>query len=136
MSLFVLDCSVTMAWCFEDQSDSYTDKVLESFAKGEGRVPSLWQLEVANVLLGAERRGRLQAADSSRFIELLKNLPIVMDEENPDRGMGPILSLGRKYGLTSYDATYLELAMRQGIALATCDKALREACKKSGVALF
>lgn len=136
MTDFVLDCSVAMSWCFEDEADGYSDRILDLLAKGEGHVPNLWLLEVANVLIGAERRGRLTEADSSRFIELLGSLPIVIDDEISTQTISTILAQSRAYGLTSYDAAYLELAMRQGLPLATRDKSLHAACKKSGVKVF
>lgn len=136
MRQFVLDCSVAMSWCFEDEASKYTDKILESFTASEALVPELWPLEVANVLLIAERRERLKEADSLHFIDLLRSLPITIDKETSTRALESIFSIGREYGMTSYDSAYLELAMREGIPLATCDKNLRSACKKSGVELF
>ena len=136
MTDFVLDCSVAMSWCFEDEGDEYSDRALDALAKGEAHVPSLWLLEVANVLILAERRGRLAEADSTRFVELLRALPIAMDEEASLQTILTILARSRAYGLTSYDAAYLELAMRLGLPLATRDKSLRAACKKSGVKVF
>jgi len=132
----VLDCSVTMAWCFEDQATPYTDEVLEVLASGQARVPSIWALEVANVLLVAERHGRLRPADSARFLALLQNLPVAIDRETPQRSLNEVLHLGREYGLSSYDAAYLELSMRAGVKLATLDRQLREAAEKAGVSLF
>jgi len=132
----VLDCSVTMAWCFEDQATPYTDEVLEVLASGQARVPSIWALEVANVLLVAERHGRLRPADSARFLALLQNLPFAIDRETPQRAWNEVLHLGREYGLSSYDAAYLELSMRAGVKLATLDRQLREAAEKAGVSLF
>lgn len=136
MTRFVLDCSVAMSWCFEDEADTYADRALNALDKGEARVPSLWLLEVANVLIVAERRGRLTEADSSRFVELLMALPIFVDEEAPTQSIPTILAYSRAYDLTSYDAAYLDLAMRLGLPLATRDKSLQAACKKSGVKVF
>jgi predicted nucleic acid-binding protein len=132
----VLDCSVAMAWCFEDECDDYSDAVLDALASTGGVVPSIWPLEVANVLAVAERRGRLKEADSSRFISLLRALPIAVEGDRPEVALGSVLSLSREFELSSYDAAYLELAMRTGAPLATRDKGLREACAASGVELF
>ncbi len=136
MSRFVLDCSAAMAWCFEDESDGYADAVLDGLVKGTAVVPSHWPLEVANVLLVAERRGRLKEADSTRFLELLGALPIEVDSETHARAIGAILSLGREHGLSSYDAAYLELAMRESVPLASLDQPLRLAAEGSGVSLL
>lgn len=136
MKQVVIDCSVVMAWCFEDEADKYADSILDMLASAEAVVPSIWALEVANVLLVGERRNRLKEADTARFIELLRELPISVDNETSDHAMREILSIGREQGLSSYDAAYLELAMRHGLALATRDNALRKAAKKSGVKLI
>ena len=132
----VLDCSTTMAWCFADETDRYADKVLGSMGSNDALVPSIWTLEVANVLLNAERRGRLNEADSARFLDLLGNLPIHVDERDAAVAFTSVLSCGHRLGLTSYDAAYLDLAMRTGAPLATRDKALRKACRAAGAKLF
>lgn len=136
MSAIVLDCSVAMAWCFEDECDRYADGVLEALASAEALVPSIWSFEVANVLLVAERRKRIREADSARFLELLKGLPIVVEESTSERVLGAVLACARQWGLSSYDAAYLELAMRTGAPLATRDTGLRGACRKSGVTIY
>lgn len=134
MSRFVLDCSMTMAWCFEDEATSYSESVLEALAEGEAVVPPLWSLEVANVLVVGERKKRLLPAQSLRFVELLQNLPITLD---PDvRPLGEILGLAREQGLSSYDASYLDLAVRTGLPLASLDGPLLEAAARFGVARF
>jgi len=105
-----------MAWCFVDEADEYADSVLDMLASAEAVAPSIWALEVANVLLVGERRKRLKEADSARFIELLRELHITADNETADHALREILSIGREQGLSSYDAAYLELAMRHGYA--------------------
>ena len=136
MKRFVIDCSVVMAWCFVDEADEYAEAVLDMLASAEAVAPSIWALEVANVLLVGERRNRLKEADSARFIELLRELHITADNETADHALREILLIGRVQGLSSYDAAYLELAMRHGLALATRDNALRRAAKKFGVRLI
>ena len=133
---FVLDCSVTVAWCFEDEATPYADAILGRLETGEAVVPSLWPLEVANVLLVGERRKRLTEADTSRFVTLLRNLPIFVDEETSRRALDPVLTLARQQGLSSYDAAYLELAMREGCELATLDDRLRETAARVGVTVL
>ncbi len=133
MSRFVLDCSVAMAWCFADEPDAVADAVLDRLSEDVALAPSIWPLEVANVLLVAERRGRINAAAAARFLDLLAALPITIDETTRERAWGPIAGLGREHGLSSYDAAYLELAMREGVPLASRDAKLRSAAEASGV---
>ena len=132
----MLDCSVTMAWCFADEADAYADSVLATLADGEALVPAIWPLEVANVLAVAKRRSRLQESDTLRFVELLGALPIAVEETGFFRATGVVLSLAREHTISAYDASYLELAMRTGVALASRDDGLRNACHRSGVSLF
>jgi predicted nucleic acid-binding protein len=136
MSSFVLDTSVTMSWFFEDEATPESTAVLDLFRTNQALVPSLWPLEVANVILVAERRGRTSEAKSSRFVALLNSLPIVIDPVTADQALAATLHLGRQFGLSSYDAAYLELAMRAGCPLATLDEKLRGAAEKCGVSLM
>jgi len=132
---FVLDNSIVMAWCFEDESNTLADSILESFKQSKALVPAIWPLEVGNVLLVAERRGRLSEADSTRFLSMLSSLPIHSEPETRQRAMSDILFLAREHQLSTYDASYLDLAMRQGIPIATLDKHLRNAAERCKVAL-
>ena len=122
-----------MAWCFEDEAAGYADGVLQKLAKREAVVPAIWPLEVANVLLVGERRKRLTKADSSRFLELLQGLPITIDVQAASRAFGEIMSVARSLTISAYDAAYVELAMREGLHLATLDENLRKAVSKVGV---
>jgi predicted nucleic acid-binding protein len=133
---FVMDNSVVMAWCFEDESDAYADAVLESLDTGNALVPAIWPLEVGNVLLVAERKKRLSEASVVRFLTLLNNLPILVEQETPERMLKEIVSLARAHGLSTYDASYLDLAMRLGLPIATKDTALMKAAKKCRVPAF
>jgi predicted nucleic acid-binding protein len=132
---FVLDCSITMAWCFADEADGYADAVLDLLPGAEALVPAIWPLEVANVLLVAERRKRINEAQLARLVELLRSLPVIVDRGTLDRVMGAVLPLAREHKLSAYDAAYLELAMREGIPLATRDDRLAEAAHRCGVPL-
>jgi predicted nucleic acid-binding protein len=136
LSRFVLDNSVVMAWYFEDEANAYTDAILEAMAEGEALVPAIWSLEVANVLLVGERRGRSSEARTSRFIALLEALPIRVDAATPQRALSEILTLAREQRLSTYDAAYLDLAMREGVPLATLDQALRRAADACGVRVW
>jgi predicted nucleic acid-binding protein len=130
---FVMDASVALSWCFEDEASSYADRVQDMLARDVALVPSIWPFEVANALRTAERRRRLRAAEVMRFAELLHALPIMVDSALLPRALGPILAVARACRLTCYDACYVELAVREGIPLATQDKRLQDACAHVGV---
>lgn len=136
MNAIVVDCSVTMAWCFEDECDALAEAVLGVFGEVDVWVPSIWPLEVANVLLVAERRGRLDQTGSTRFVELLGDLPIQVDGSTHERAFGALVGRGRELGLSSYDAAYVELAERRGAALATRDSRMAASGRETGLQLF
>ncbi len=122
-----------MAWCFEDETTDATDAVLDKLRTDQATVPAVWPLEIANVLLVAERRARLSEAQASRFLELLAQLPIDVDDSPTD--MAGIVAAGRRHSLSSYDASYLVLAERLGTSLATLDRRLAAAAVNAGVRL-
>lgn len=132
----VVDNSVILAWCFADAGGEYADRVLEMLASSEVLVPAIWPLEVGNVLLVAERRQLLTEADSIRFLALLGNLPIRIEQETPDRMLKEIIALAREYSLSTHDASYLDLAMRKGLPLATLNEALLKAAAQCKVAIL
>ena len=132
----VLDGSIAIAWCFPDEQDGYSRSVLDALAEVPALVPDLWHLEVTNVLLIGERRGRSTQADTVRWLDFLAALPIVVDDETRHRAFREIAQLGRDHALSAYDAAYLELAMRRGLPLASLDKKLKEAASAAGVPLF
>ena len=133
MSAFVLDCSVTVSWLFADEASAPTDALLNRLKKAKALVPGLWHLEIGNVLAQAERRRRITASQVAGCLELLRRLPIEVDVETNRRALREVLSLARTQTLTTYDAAYLELAMRRSIPLATRDKALARAGRRVGV---
>ncbi len=133
---FVLDCSIAIAWCFEDEATEFTDSVLEGLAQGSAKVPSIWFLEVANVLAISERRGRTNQAKITQFLRLLGSLPITVDAKSGEKAFTDVLTLARTHKLTSYDAAYLELALREGLALATLDEELKRVASKLGVTIL
>lgn len=132
MSAFVLDCSIAASWLFEDEATPETDALLHRLEMDKGLVPGLWRLELGNVLTQAERRKRIVPAQVATFLRLVERLPIIVDTDN--RALEQILALARAERLTTYDAAYLELAMRQGAELATLDKDLGRAGRRVGVA--
>lgn len=130
----VVDTSVTMAWCFDDEATDETDVVLDQLRSEEAAVPAPWQLEVANVLLVAERRRRITEAQAARFLDLLVRLPIRVDISGTDTTA--VLAAGRRHNLSAYDAAYLVLAERLAAPLATLDGKLAAACRNAGVPLL
>lgn len=132
---FVLDASITMAWCFEGETTPYSDSVLDRVRNDGATVPAVWPLEVVNTLLVAERKARVSSEQSTAFAHLLSALPIRVAPMDPDDIFGAIFSLGREYGLSSYDASYLHLAVRTNLPLATLDERLRSACTGAGAGL-
>ncbi len=133
---FVVDNSVVMSWCFKDETNNYADTVLDRFTEAAAVVPSIWPLEVVNVLLVAERQKRLSESESIRFITLLSQLPIVVEHERPEKMMKELLALARANNLSSYDASYLDLAMRKGFPIATLNNQLIEAARRIDVPIL
>lgn len=132
---FVLDASVTMAWAFGDEALPYANRVLTLLSDDSAEVPGIWPLEVTNAILNGERRHRLQPADTMRFTALLRALPIRVVDTSVDHAMDRILELARANSLSAYDASYLALAMRAGLPLATQDERMRAAANEVGVLL-
>jgi len=136
---FVLDNSVTMRWFFGDgkpQELSYAGKVLDAMKTASAIVPVTWGLEVANVIARAEAKGLVTEARSETFLEMLEGMDIEADAVTFDHAMSHTLQLARRYKLSAYDASYLELSMRLGLPLATLDQDLQKAAKKTGVKRF
>jgi predicted nucleic acid-binding protein len=132
----VLDASVALAWCFPDESSNYADRVLGALEAQMIIVPAVWPLEIANALLVGERRKRIRPPEVRRFVELLKGLNIVEDAQSVADTVNNILPMAREYDLSSYDAAYLDVAVRQDLPLATLDGALQKAARKSGIKIF
>lgn len=98
-------------------------------------VPALWHFEVGNVLIMNERKGRITSLQSQRFLELTKTLDIRTDFMSATLAEDTCLALARTHQLTVYDASYLELAVRSGLPLATIDKSLVRAAQRQSVSL-
>lgn len=131
---FVVDNSVVCGWFIANQSTPYTEAVASHLLDDQAIAPPLWHLEFANVLRTACKRGTLNAQSAHEVISQMAELPVSLDRESP--GPGALLSLALRYDLTSYDATYLELALRLQLPIATQDAALMEAARASGVGVF
>lgn len=129
---FVLDNSVVMAWLLGEE-DRDADVILDLFLDRQALVPGVWPLEFANATLVAERRKRITEAEAARAREIVRALPIEVVVETPDRVATAILSLAREHGLSVYDASYLDLALREGLPIATLDARLGDAAKATGV---
>ncbi len=132
----VIDNSVVMSWCFKHEINTYSNAVLDCMAGSAAVVPSIWPLEVVNVLLVAERRKFLSEADSVQFIRLLLQLPILVEYQSPESALKDVLWLARAQRLSSYDASYLDLAMKKNLPLATLDKHLKKAARAVNVKIF
>ncbi len=139
MNRFVLDNSVAMRWLLmstKKSDQSRAELILKSLVEGEAIVPHLWHLEATNVLLAAEKREELDTGEVERFIAQLEKLPILVDPLTAHQAFNRTLNLARAYNLSSYDAAYLELALREGIPLATLDTGLTTAAKKVDVPIY
>lgn len=136
MSIFVLDCSVAMSWCFDDEKIEHSKNILELFKQMRSVVPSIWPLEVSNVLRVAERQERITTIDSDMFLDLVNSLPIDIDAGLNTLFCRQILKITRKHAISSYDAAYLELALRYDIPLASFDRNLCLVAKKEGIKIL
>ena len=134
---FVVDASMAFAWVLPSQASLEADTLLERVEAGASAVvPALWFLEVANGLLAAQRRRVITAAERESALERLSALRFTIDEDNARNAFGRTSALAEQYGLTVYDAAYLELALRRELPLATRDRALRDAAERGGVPPF
>jgi predicted nucleic acid-binding protein len=133
----VVDASIALAWALPDESSTYADDVLAVVERDGLRVPSLWAREVANGLVVAYLRKRITPADESAFLAALSQLSI--DVEETASALAVVrdgTAAAMRYGLTAYDAAYVDLAARESLVLATLDKDMREAAEKAGIAIF
>lgn len=135
MISLVLDCSIAVSWLFEDEASSSTDKILEMVRDKGAYVPNLWHLEVTNVLIQASKKNRIDSRSIPERLSALSLLPIKTDIETYTRAFSDTFYLAEKQMLTSYDAAYLELAMRRELFLATKDNALKKAAKSLQIPL-
>ena len=132
----VLDASVTIAWLMPDEQTAPSQEVLDRVTSSGAYVPGIWRLEVGNTLLLAEMRGRILQDHRKRAIEQLLALPILVDMETDAHAWRATYTLAQQFGLTLYDASYLELARRRGLPLATLDRDLRRGAQTIGTSLL
>ena len=133
--MVVLDASVVIAWAYEEEKGRL-DALIRHVAANFASVPVHWILEITNTLLNSERRGRLKAGQRQEILAKIELLPIRVDPETPHHGWTQIPALAIRFGLTTYDAAYLELAIRFDVPLATLDQDLARAAREAGVPLF
>ncbi|HLZ13812.1 MAG TPA: type II toxin-antitoxin system VapC family toxin [Candidatus Acidoferrum sp.] len=137
MAVFVVDASVALAWCFEDESSTLADALLDRLRRGDQIVvPAHWPTEISNGLLVALRKNRIKAGQPALFWDEPARLPIDTESALSAIAAKAVLAIGEKHGLTIYDAAYLELAQRRNLPLGTLDTDLRNAAQKEGVALL
>ena len=128
MPSFVADASVTLPWCFHDETTPFTDGLLSRLIAGEGiAVPAHWTAEVLNGVIKGKQRGRVDDSTIKQFFESLRSFEISIDEGSGLALFEKTRDLAERHRLTAYDAAYLELAIRSGLPLATLDDALRRA---------
>jgi predicted nucleic acid-binding protein len=127
---------VTLCWLFEDQATAYTEAILDRLSAGDQAMAAgIWPVEVVNVITVAERRRLVKPAQIAAFLEQLNQLPIAVDALSVGRVFGAIFETARRYGLSAYDAEYMELAERLALPLASVDRRLCDAATLAGVKL-
>jgi predicted nucleic acid-binding protein len=133
MDGLVLDVSVALSWCFEDEMTPEGVALLQRVRSMRIVVPPLWHVEVANALVQAQRRNRIEAAAVDEFLTLLGDLLVETDHDLEHRGPRALIALAQAHRLTAYDASYLELALRRALPIASHDSALRDAASAAGI---
>jgi predicted nucleic acid-binding protein len=132
----VLDCSATLAWLMEDETTDTSRRLFDIIARDGAWVPALWRLKVANSLQMAVRRRRITADARNASLHDLAGYKITTDHETDSHAWTSTLQLSDRFGLTVYDASYLELAQRMRLPLATLDRRLQSAAAAAGVELI
>lgn len=130
---FVIDASVAACWLLPDEQHSIADLAFERIARDPAIAPAIWWCELRNLLIVSERRGGLDSAKTARALQLLRDLPVTIDNAIEEE---KLLDLARRRQLSVYDAAYLELALRTGYPLATLDRALSAAARAEAADLI
>ncbi|WP_186453759.1 type II toxin-antitoxin system VapC family toxin [Denitratisoma sp. DHT3] len=133
-NIYVVDCSVSIAWLFDDQADAYTEAALDALVDNFAVVPGWWHVEMLNVLLSLERHGRIASDKTVQLLRHLQRLPVRRRESQ--MSVFELHALALRYHLTSYDALYLDSALATGLPLATRDKSLQRAAAESGIGVW
>ncbi|MEJ7609001.1 MAG: type II toxin-antitoxin system VapC family toxin [Bryobacteraceae bacterium] len=120
MAVLVIDSSITAAWCFPDERTSYTQAVLYAIGKPiEAVAPRLWAYEIRNSVLMGLRRKRIDQTHAEEFLDTIRSLPVRLSDPVSYEA---VFALADRHRLTVYDAAYLDLALREGLPLASLDK--------------
>jgi predicted nucleic acid-binding protein len=131
---FVLDASVTVAWCFQDEQDARADAAFAALqSDASAIVPPLWWFEIRNAAMLGVRRNRITDSEMKAFLKRLAKMFIELAQIPEELA---VFALANRHCLAFYDAAYLELAQRENIALATLDGALARAAAAEGVPLI
>ncbi len=136
MKDFVVDNSVILSWVFKDENTKKSQELLNKLLKQNAYVPSLWPYELSNALFIAEKNGRIKEADSVSFISSLKDLSLFVENNSYDNITKDILAISREHKITVYDASYIELALRKNLDMASFDKKLNAVCRKIGIKIL
>ena len=134
MTLCVLDASVALSWAFKDETSPYAESVIETLKRSHAVVTPIWPMEINNALLSVIRQARVDESDATRLLRVLGQLPLEVDRQVAGEALGRrILDLGLAHHLSAYDASYLELAIRRDLPLATQDERLARAARAAGI---
>ncbi|OQW60949.1 MAG: hypothetical protein A4S17_02255 [Proteobacteria bacterium HN_bin10] len=133
MTAYVIDASAMLAWCFDDEQPKNPLGLLRKLRQGGLAAPVHWPLELTNIVCNSEKKGRITPADARSFVQLVESLGVAIDFETPRRAWSDIIALARAEKLTTYDAAYLELAMRMRATLVSKDDDLLKAAKRNSV---
>ena len=137
MAVFVLDASVSLAWCFEDETTDEIKQLFERLSSGDSAaVPAHWPIEVSNGLLVAQRRKRISPNSRSQYWDQFFDLPIYVDLPLTLNDVNRVLAISEKHGLTTYDGAYVDLALRRSAGLVSLDASMTCAAKAEGIALL
>lgn len=132
----VLDASVVLSWCFEDENSPYGEGILDLLSQGtEAVVPAVWPLEIINALLSALRKNRITQAQATAFLNRISGFSITIEESVLSRTFETVFLQAHASKVTSYDGSYLELALRRRLPIATLDEPLKNAAQSLGIAI-
>jgi len=133
---FVIDASAALAWFLAGEATPDTTRLLKSLDNDQAFAPALWPTEVANGLLIAARRGRSTVHEATAHLFDLMTLPVRVEPAPDAIVLGIIIDLAHSHRLTTYDSSYLELALRHRLPLASLDEELRAASRREGIDLL